>query len=653
MWVVSLVLAAQLHGLQEPPDLTDNLLRAIPDARERLASGDPSAYTRLFLDGISQEGTKRRYPSLVAGDLDSLVGPAIGGAGRDLADVCSAIVAWNLRSAIPTLTGRLEAKRDSGLRDILDCLTALRVPEAAEPIRRHLEAHVGCRLEFRALRAINAALGPEGAADYNAAYIDHPFKSVREGAAGWLSLSGSREHWPVFQEWFRKNVRNARGRGYLVEFPLDQSWPVILELLEDEDPLVRQVGLGQLGYIKSRKAVSRLRRLLASDNPVVVIGATGVLAKLHDQDSIPRVRPLLHSQDPDVRLKAAKALAILGSEASLPLLLKLLAAGDREAPFHLGRLRLKKAIPALLSSLDEPEGNLNTNVIFTLGTLEAREVIPRLQLLLEEGTVPEVRASIYSLWKLNDRTSIPRIRQRLDHTNPDVRAAAASVLGAWQVKEAIPDILPLINDRGQFVDEQALRALGWMGDTSVVATLIEELDRHKRPWLVIEALDALEDDRALPQMRALLTHRMISVRVAAAEWLVHRGHREGVEVLLRDSWKLGALNALRRPEAWKRLRSTRLKERMTGPILKILPRLAKKAGLEVEWPLEDEFWMFHWRTLHSEVHTYSLWSGMALMTSRASGPILESDRIRCLSREDARAFWSAWWAGEQEKQSNK
>ena len=95
-------------------------------------------------------------------------------------------------------------------------------------------------------------------------------------------------------------------------------------------------------------------------------------------------------------------------------------------------------------------------------------------------------------------------------------------------------------------------ALGKLGAKEAVPAITKRLEDRDRK-VRRAALEALMQLGAAAPLAHLLTDPHPGVRVSAASWLCRNGSREGVPALLEESDGLVFLNALRRPDAWKRL----------------------------------------------------------------------------------------------------
>ena len=83
------------------------------------------------------------------------------------------------------------------------------------------------------------------------------------------------------------------------------------------------------------------------------------------------------------------------------------------------------------------------------------------------------RYAAEELGRLKAREAVPELIQLLQDPNWDVRKAAASALGDVGAEEAVPPLLPLLKDTDWFVRETVAIALGKIGDKSAAVALRE------------------------------------------------------------------------------------------------------------------------------------------------------------------------------------
>lgn len=120
---------------------------------------------------------------------------------------------------------------------------------------------------------------------------------------------------------------------------------------------------------------------------------------------------------------------------------------------------------------------------------------------------------------------IPELVEMLDATNPQMREAAADALGAFDsdATDAVPALIEATNDPESSVQSAALIALGNIGDSQVVPTLITAL--HHSDWHIrYVAAGALKNmgptaAPAVPDLIDALDDEESSVREAAFDAL--------------------------------------------------------------------------------------------------------------------------------------
>ncbi len=119
--------------------------------------------------------------------------------------------------------------------------------------------------------------------------------------------------------------------------------------------------------------------------------------------------------------------------------------------------------------------------------------------------------------------------------------------------DTAPEIVTLLGNESKSIRRYAAGALDTMG------------------------IGAIEGD-----LTKLLADPDKNVRVAAAEALAHRGVSSGVEILLRESPRLGSLNALRRPGPWSRMWTMMRSEESGGKRWDMMWTMAGMAGLDLD-----------------------------------------------------------------------
>ena len=120
------------------------------------------------------------------------------------------------------------------------------------------------------------------------------------------------------------------------------------------------------------------------------------------------------------------------------------------------------------------------------------------------------------------------------------------------------------------------------------------------------------------------------------------------------STTLISLNAIRQPEAWKRLSAQEFLESPKSTRGAVLDQIGRDSGMALELP-EDPGVGPDWKSAPFAwpfplTETFSLLRAVeALAEAAGFEAILERDRIRFVTRTKALEFWKSWWEDEQKK----
>ncbi len=311
--------------------------------------------------------------------------------------------------------------------------------------------------------------------------------------------------------------------------------------------------------------------------------------------------------------------------------------------------------------------------------LKLRSAAPEVAKLLDDP-IPDVRlCALETLKALGSSLAVPACRRLLLDTDPNVQARACQELAELRDPSAAADIAVLLKSKSAYTRGHAARALGRLGAVEYakrIGDLLEDPDENARWYAVqavadlgsrpeaprvrallrdrdpnvaasaIQALEVLEGKEAVPALLSSLESQIPLVRTAAAETLCRLGAREAVPYLLEQKdARLELLNGVRRPEAWARLRSLKLKEPLEGTEAELRARLEKEAGLKIEWPVKP----LPPRRLQEKGDPLLFVEVLRSLVDGWPEIVVESDRLRLIPPDEARTFWSDWWAGEEKK----
>jgi HEAT repeat protein len=227
-------------------------------------------------------------------------------------------------------------------------------------------------------------------------------------------------------------------------------------------------------------------------------------------------------------------------------------------------------LPVLTTSASTPQDNLTP----------LKAAIRQQQTRLSSGDDEERRDAVMRLGLLHhpdaSRTALPA----LSDLSIAVRVAAVTAVLSLPGSESAASLIPLLNDKNDFVRQETAYALGHTGSRSAVAPLLELLRREKQAGVrgaIVVSLGRLRDESAVVPLAQLLgaglsgkgkgREQNVLVLRAAAESLGEIGSRAGVPALISllenteidSDIRRGAAEALGRirdPAASSALRAT-------------------------------------------------------------------------------------------------
>ncbi|UVT19050.1 MAG: HEAT repeat domain-containing protein [Nitrospira sp.] len=247
--------------------------------------------------------------------------------------------------------------------------------------------------------------------------------------------------------------------------------------LKDQDWAIREEAAGLLGTLKDPRAVIPLISLLRDRDRSVREAAIEAL-RVIGTPAVEVLGACLDETDLSVQEAAAAILATIADERVAVPLVRALGSSDWIVRMHaakaLGRVR-------------------------HTGTVEP--LIPLLQ-----DKVKAVREETAAALAAIGDAAIPSLINALQHEAWLVRLHAVESLGKTRSREAVEPLLSvLFNDQDSAVREDAVRALGEIGDPQAVEYLFTAMREPGLRTLAVEALGRIGDPRAVPVLIGILT----------------------------------------------------------------------------------------------------------------------------------------------------
>ncbi|MBI3854196.1 MAG: HEAT repeat domain-containing protein [Planctomycetes bacterium] len=311
---------------------------------------------------------------------------------------------------------------------------------------------------------------------------------VREGAVRLLSRLQAEDRAGEIRPLLSDPSGEVRGQAALAmsRFDAEEAAPAVLALLEDPEPLARAGAAQALERIPVKGREDRYLKLLQDSEPVVREAAVDGLAEVAPAALRERLDRLLQDPLQEVRAAACRAARNLKHSAAIPSLLTLLRKEGPDADNAmraLADLGAKEVSDLLRLKLDGPSewDQVNAVEMLTrLGTVERRDLLPFaahkdemlrqaavkgfVRLGAREDIVPflsdaDPKVQVEACAALGGPAEIQRLRSFLSDRSPEVRSAAAKALAGLKVRDAAPELTPLLLDAEPGVRMNAVHAL--------------------------------------------------------------------------------------------------------------------------------------------------------------------------------------------------
>jgi HEAT repeat protein len=381
----------------------------------------------------------------------------------------------------------------------------------------------------------------------------------------------------------------------------------------------------------------------------------------------------LGSESIEDREEATRRLVGMGNVV-VPQLEKALSNGtlDTSGRIRTILLRIKvrsQVTPHLLQALPDLEGRLavQDRHVWTIAFLELAAGIVRRNAASRDLTSGDLESlapqALQSAADSKERIEVCRLIGAcglasmsrdliplLVDVDPAVRRVAVSTLGTCGAQEGHESIVKLLDDESELVRAAAVTTVGDLSILKACPRLVDKLsDVSVVRRCAIVSLCKLHFKDAQASIEKCLADKDQEIRITTAAWLCELESRKGIPLLLSEARNLVFLNSLRDHSAWLRL-CQGSKEPISDSPKTILLRLADQAGLKVEWSAELTADQVEWLSAKLLPNSTERLSRIDMLDLLAEGPaefIVESDRLRILSRDEALASWKRWASGSE------
>jgi len=205
----------------------------------------------------------------------------------------------------------------------------------------------------------------------------------------------------------------------------------IMKKIRSEDEDERRYAAHLLGETKERRGIKPLIKLLSDSSGAVKEAAAEALRKIDGEEVIQELISLLYIEEVNSRNIAIEILGEIGEEAIEPLSL-LLKDKDHDirkfACDIMGNIGSPKAVPCLISALDDPHINVSCSAAEALGNIKDKRATPALVRALKDKKWLAYNA-VEALGKIKDQRAMKPLMQLTFNKDPLILFALIKTFG--------------------------------------------------------------------------------------------------------------------------------------------------------------------------------------------------------------------------------
>jgi HEAT repeat protein len=314
-----------------------------------------------------------------------------------------------------------------------------------------------------------------------------------------------------------------------------RALPALIPLIKDDDLNVQYHVIEALGRIRSATAVEPLLEVVRQRDAFLSFAALDALASIGEPSTMPDVIALI--DDPSLGSAAIDTLAVVGNEqAAGPLAAALISTpvptavcnalaqihdrlereyGEGELVADIARSRIDAgAASKIVASIPNASDAELPGVARVLGWLRYPGLEATLGSLLKHA--PSRRNAQEALVNFGQR-AVPGLLGELKHPEPEVRQAAAAVLGRIGGRESVAALTELLSNEQPSVMVIVAAALGSIGSPEAFESLVPLLGHSDAAvrHAAISAINSIAHPATASRMSTLLASHNSLIRESA------------------------------------------------------------------------------------------------------------------------------------------
>ena len=404
------------------------------------------------------------------------------------------------------------------------------VPKALNYFKRGVDINPSLSMYHDNLYEILLYLGKKDEAlKYTSYFLRHSSRAGKVKAIRFLMGIGNKEVMPLLIEVLNDPDKIVRGKA------LDGLWyigdrtvvPHFIKAIQDPDDHVRQIVLQALGsaWTGDQRITSVLIEALKSPDPRTRQNAAWALGNIGATLAVSALLETLKDPVSAARGSAASALGVLGDKKAVHALMDLLKDPDidvcRSAAKALQLIGDKRALPSLLKASKDPDVSIRRNAMRALAELADKTAVPFLLDTLNDPDKDVRKYAAMTLRKAGDKEILPKLIEAMKNPDETVRINIVSYLEKIGDPKAIPILIEALKDTSPMVRDLAVKAIGKIGGKEVIAHVLKALkDPHL--WVRLSAIKTLSkigDSSVVPALIEALKDPSEDVRGDAAKAL--------------------------------------------------------------------------------------------------------------------------------------
>ncbi len=340
-------------------------------------------------------------------------------------------------------------------------------------------------------------------------------------------------------------------------------------VLEDKNEKIRKSALQALGKIGTTGLDSLLKSL---ENPraEVRLHATAALGKLGEHDAVPSLNKCLADPDPRVRRTAVESLGMIGAGSCInPIIMALKDDDPQVRSLAIKNLDLfddPRKLDLFLAMLSDTSKSVSDQLMETLVNKGDEVLDPLIDALEEQNPIVKINAAT-CLGYFGDKRAVPALIPLLSNMIWSVRRSAAFALGKLTDRRSVLPLAKLLKDDKEEVCIAAAQALSKIGIMALSTLLPLLIGRKKNKFAVLSLKEM--GNIAISPLLELLKQDDAQIRRAAVKvldligWKPEKNELGASYWIAKQDWAKSAeigepavdplITVLDDPEMWNRI----------------------------------------------------------------------------------------------------